>query len=199
MAARAPPTTIFCGWLTSQGKIAGVRCPMKCAALSAALRMSCRLGHRSDGSYVLAHLATRKQWVSTVCRNALLVLPCRIASCKKRRNRNLWLRLRFFEIRQLAILPSLGWLSTYCLASPPKRRCACPSAYELDFCVLKGLPQKRFLREEERQRSAFASRQTPACLKRSLPRRGNRWIRKPLSPEWLRLLDLKPLESSQNA
>ena len=25
MAARAPPTTIFCGWLTSQGKIAGVR------------------------------------------------------------------------------------------------------------------------------------------------------------------------------
>ena len=25
MAPRAPPTTIFCGWLTSHGKIAGVR------------------------------------------------------------------------------------------------------------------------------------------------------------------------------
>ena len=127
--------------------------------------MSCRLGHRSDGSYVLAHLATRKQWVSTVCRNALLVLPCRIASCKKRRNRNLWLRLRFFEIRQLAILPSLGWLSTYCSASPPKRRCACPSAYELNFCVPKGLPQKKFLREEERQRSKVARRALRALFK----------------------------------
>ena len=25
MAPRAPPTTVFCGWLTSHGKIAGVR------------------------------------------------------------------------------------------------------------------------------------------------------------------------------
>ena len=146
-------------------------------------------------------------------------------------------RAFFNEIRQLAILPDLGWLS-----SPPKRRCACPSAYELDFCVLKGLPQKRFLREEERQRSKVARRAKCACSKRSLLfsklpliflqpsrktvaftrkrrsnalrrkceatsiyakrhllRRGNRCTRKPLSPEWLRLLDLKLLKSFKNA
>ena len=85
MAARAPPTTIFCGWLTSQDKIAGVRYFEK----------------------------------------SLLALPCRIASYKKRRNRNLWLRLRFFEIRQLAILPDLGWSSTFAVD-------------ELNFCVRNG-------------------------------------------------------------
>ena len=104
MAARAPPTTIFCGWLTSQGKIAGVRYFEK----------------------------------------SLLALPCRIASCKKRRNRNLWLRLRFFEIRQLAILPSLGWLSTFAVD-------------ELNFCLLplsaRGTPSagQRFARTEWEQ------------------------------------------------
>ena len=85
MAPRAPPTTIFCGWLTSHGKIAGVR----------------------------------------YFENTLLALPCRIASCKKRTQPQLSLRLRFFEIRQLAILPDLGWSSTFAVD-------------ELNFCVRNG-------------------------------------------------------------
>ena len=44
--------------------------PFPCGNLGRAAL--CSRGHRSDGTYVLAHLATRKQWVSTVCRNALL-------------------------------------------------------------------------------------------------------------------------------
>ena len=54
-----------------------------------------------------------------------LALPRRIASCKKRRNRNLWLRLRFFEIRQLAILADLGGSTTFAVD-------------ELNFCVRNG-------------------------------------------------------------
>ena len=103
--------------------------------MSAILRIPCslaviyaatwRLGHRSDGTYVLAHLATRKQWTPTVCRNALLVLPCRIASCKKRTQPQLGCDCAFFEIRQLAILPDLGWSSTFAVD-------------ELNFCVRNG-------------------------------------------------------------
>ena len=83
--ARAPPTTIFCGWLTSQGKIAGVR----------------------------------------YFENTLLALPCRIASCKKRTQPQLGCDCAFFEIRQLAILPDLGWSSTFAVD-------------ELNFCVRNG-------------------------------------------------------------
>ena len=83
MAPRAPPTTIFCGWLTSQGKIAGVR----------------------------------------YFENTLLALPCRIASCKKRTQPQQGCDCVFFEIRQLAILPDLGWSSTFAVD-------------ELNFCVL---------------------------------------------------------------
>ena len=44
---------------------------------------------------------------------------------QKKTQPQLSLRLRFFEIRQLAILPSLGWLSTFAVD-------------ELNFCVRNG-------------------------------------------------------------
>ena len=77
-----------------------------------------------------------------------------------------------------------GFASKAALRLPVRRRAQL-------LCSKRAPAKPWLLREEERQQSALASRQPPACLKRSLTRRGNRCTRKPLSPEWLRLLDLK--------
>lgn len=105
MAPRAPPTTILCGWLTSQGKIAGVR---------------------------------------------------------------------YFE-KSLLALPDLGWSSTYCSGSALQSGAMLARPSTSLTSVFCRFPQAEHLR----QSSAL------------LARNGNRCTRKPLSPEWLRLLDLK--------